>query len=154
MPLLRDPAPAAAPSRRATARRTPHGTVSATATLALAAEDLDGARGVRRGRDPDVDLHPDRLDLQRVVAHHAGGEPLVRDQDPLLAGAAQDRVVEADVLDDAVVVLERDPVADADRLRDRQHHAGHEVGQRLAGGEADDRGGDHAGGQDAGRDLG
>src|SRR3712207_7869246 len=52
------------------------------------------------------------------------------------------RVVEPHVLDHAVVALERDPVPDADRLGDRQHDPRDEVGQRLAGGEADDRGRD------------
>ena len=52
-----------------------------------------------------------------------------------------------DVLDDAVLLLEGDPVADAQRLRDGEHHACDEVGERLAGGEADDRGGDRAGGE-------
>ena len=37
------------------------------------------------------------------------------------------------------LVLDRDAVADAQRLGDRQHHAGDQVRERLTGGEADDR---------------
>ena len=68
----------------------------------------------------------------------------------LAAERAQERVGEADVLDDAVLVLEEHPVADAQRLRDREHHARDEVGERLARREAEDRGGDRARGQQRG----
>ena len=103
-------------------------------------------------RDPKVHLDADGFGRQRVVDHHAGRELLVRDQHPLVAAGAQDRVVQPHVLDDAVVALDGHPVTDTDGLRDRQHHAGNEVRERLAGGEADDRGGHDAGREDAGRD--
>ena len=96
---------------------------------------------------------PTALGLERVVAQDPAREPLVGDHDPLLGQRAQDRVVQPHVLDDAVVVLERDPVADAQRLGDREHDPGDEVGQRLAGGEADDRGHERAGGEEAAGDL-
>ena len=121
--------------------------------VALVAEHCDGARRVGRRRDPHVDLHAHGVELQRVVLRDAGRELLVRDQDPLLAAGAEDRVVEADVLDDPVLTLDRHPVADSDRLRDGEHHAGDHVGERLAGREADDRGGHDARGEQAGGDL-
>ena len=108
--------------------------------------------GVRR--QPDRDVEADRLGAERVVAQDAGGEPLVGDDHALVRGGAQDGEVQPHVLDDAVVVLERDPVADPQRLRDREHDPGHRVGEHLAGGEADDRGDERAGGEQAGRELG
>ena len=69
------------------------------------------------------------------------------------AQRAQDREVQPHVLDHAVVVLERDPVADAQRLGDREHDPGDQVGERLARGEADDRRGERARGEQAGRQL-
>ena len=47
----------------------------------------------------------------------------------------------------------RHAVADADRLRDREHDAGDDVAERLLRGEADDRGGDRARGEDRGREA-
>ena len=67
--------------------------------------------------------------------------------DLLVAERAQERVVEADVLDDAVLVLDEHPVADADRLGDGEHDPGDEVRERLAGREAEDGRGDRAGGE-------
>ena len=49
------------------------------------------------------------------------------------------------------LVLERDPVADPDRLRDREHDPGDEVADRLARGEADDEPEHGARGEDPGR---
>jgi hypothetical protein len=101
-----------------------------------------GARG-----DPERDVETDRHRRERVVAQDAARKALVGDHDPLFGGSAQNGVVEADVLDDPVHVLEGDPVPDPQRLRDREHHAGDEVGERLARGEAEDRGRDRPRGQ-------
>ncbi len=117
-----------------------------------AGSDVDRARNVRPGGQPDGDVQADDPGLERVVAQDPAGDPLVGDDDPLVSERAQDGEVQPHVLHDAVVLLEGDPVADPQRLGEREHDPGDEVGQRLAGGEADDRRGDHAGGQDARRD--
>ena len=139
-----------------TASRVPHGTASATVTSWPVSSS---SAAIARSTSASGGTHTETSSATRSTfsvsfLRIAAGELLVRDHDPLLGRRAQDRVVEADVLDDAVVALERHPVADADRLRDREHDPGDEVGQRLAGGEADDRGGDRARGQQARRQLG
>jgi hypothetical protein len=73
-----------------------------------------------------------------VVAQDAGGQPLVGDDRPRVAACSQPRVGQRHVLHGPGLVLEGHDVADAQRLRDRQHDAGHGVGQHLPGGEADD----------------
>ena len=95
----------------------------------------------------------DAVGLERVVAQDPARQPLVGDHDPLLGQRAQDREVQPHVLDDAVVVLEGDPVADAQRLGEGEHDPGHEVGERLARREADDRRGEGARGEQAGGQL-
>jgi hypothetical protein len=94
-----------------------------------------------------VRLGRDDARAERVVAQHAARELLVRDHDLLAAERAQERVVEPDVLDGAVVVVDDDPVADADRLGDGEHDPRDEVGERLARREAEDRRGDRARGE-------
>ena len=104
------------------------------------------ARG-RVGVRGDPDRRPRRAtgaSHQRVVAQHARGELLVGDRDPLAGRGCAGRVGERHVLDDAGVVLEADVVAEAQRLGDGEHQPGDDVGERLAGGEADDRRGDRA----------
>ena len=76
---------------------------------------------------------PITLGAERVVAQDAGGEALVGDHHALVGGGAQDREVEPDVLDDAVVLLEGHPVADPQRLRDGEQDPGHRVGERPGG---------------------
>ena len=68
--------------------------------------------------------------------------------------AAQPRVGQRDVLDDAGLSVDRDDVAEAQRLGDGQDDAGDGVGQDLPRGEADDRGDDGGGGEDACRPAG
>ena len=132
----------------------PSAAVSATRhrLAGLLAQHVERARDVGARGQPDRDVEPDGVGLERVVAQDPAGQPLVGDHDPLLGQRAQDREVQPHVLDDAVVLLERDPVADAQRLGDREHDPGDEVGERLAGGEADDRGHERARGEEAAGD--
>src|ERR671916_773993 len=107
-----------------------------------------GSASTARPEPLPGDVEPAPGLAQRVVAQNPAGELLVRDDDGLAAERAQVRVGEADVVDHAVALLHLDPVADSDRLGDREHDAGDEVGERLAGGEAEDRGGDRARGEE------
>ena len=63
-----------------------------------------------------------------------------------------ERVREPDLLDDALHVVDRDRVSEAQRLGERDHDAGDEVRERALGGEADDEADDRGRGQEAGCD--
>ena len=116
------------------------------------AQRLQRQRLVGVGRQPDRHLDRHRRRADRVVADDPAGQALVGDQQARVGAGAQPRVGQPDVLDGPGLALERDEVADPDRLDDRQQDPGDRVGQRLAGREADDGGGDRRRGQDrAGR---
>ena len=137
----------------ATCRRMPWSVTSAMRAARVSATASHGRqrrRLVDVGRQPDRDLERHRRRADRVVAQDARGQALVGDDQPRVGARAQPRVGERDVLDGAGLALEGDEVADAQRLGDREHHPGDRVGQHLARGEADDRGGDRARGQDGG----
>ena len=60
-----------------------------------------------------------------------------------------ERVREPDLLDDALDVVDRDRVAEAQRLGEGDHDAGDEVRERALGGEADDEADDGGRGEEA-----
>ena len=122
-----------------------------TPSSARRASSARGLVGV--GGEPDRDLDRDGRRADRVVAHDPAGQALVGDEQARVGAGAQPGVGQADVLDGPGLVLEGDEVADPHRLGDRQQDAGDRVGQRLARGEADDGGGDRAGGQDRAADA-
>ena len=64
---------------------------------------------------------------------------LVGDHDGGAVAGVDVGVGEGDVGDPPVDLLEDDPVADLDRLRDRELNPGDHVADRVLGGEADDR---------------
>ncbi len=138
-----------------TASRAPSAVVSATVTVcSVSSRSASSARARSAPAGSQIETSsPTASRLERVVAQDPAREPLVGDHDPLLGERAQDGEVQPHVLDHAVVVLERDPVADAQRLGDREHDPGDEVGQRLAGGEADDRRDERARGEEAAGDA-
>ena len=129
---LREPRPC--PPRRSSRRAARH---------ARSASTCAGSQSDDLGDDPRRD--------DRVVADDARREALVRHDEAGVVGRAQPRVREPDVLDGAGDVLDGHEVADPDRLGDGEQDAGDGVGERLARREADDRGGEGAGGEDARR---
>ena len=117
------------------------------------AEQLGRPVGVDVRRQPERDLGDDPRRDDRVVADDDRREALVRHDEAGVVGRAQPRVREPHVLDGAGDVLDGHEVADPDRLGDEEQDPGHRVGERLAGREADDRGGEGAGGEDARREA-
>src|SRR5450830_160831 len=103
---------------------------------------------VARHRDNEVDGDHAPRGAHREVVHDLAGEGLVGDDDPAIVGRADERVREADLLDGAVDVVDADVVAEAHRLRERDHHAADEVGERRPRGDADDARDDGCGGED------
>ncbi|CAA9506646.1 MAG: hypothetical protein AVDCRST_MAG13-2565 [uncultured Solirubrobacteraceae bacterium] len=112
------------------------------------AQGVHGGDGVLVAVQPQRRLDGHVLLPDAVVAQDAGGQALVRDDDPRVGGRAQPRGRQPHVLHDARLALERHVVADAQGLRDREDEPGDRVGDRLPGREADDGGGDRARGQD------
>jgi hypothetical protein len=68
-----------------------------------------------------------------VVLDRALGEHLVRHDEAPAVVEPDVGVGEPDVLDLAGLLLDRDEVAEPDRLRDREHDPGDRVGERRAG---------------------
>src|ERR1700753_765578 len=65
---------------------------------------------------------------RRVVVDDALDEQLVGDDDLAPVAGVDERVAQRDVGDPAFAVFEADPVADPDRLGDRDQHPGDDVG--------------------------
>jgi hypothetical protein len=88
----------------------------------------------------DDEVHGDHAPRRAhgEVVHDLAGEGLIGDDYAAIVGRADIRVGEADLLDGAVDVIDADVVAEAHRLRERDHDAAHEVCQRRPCGDADD----------------
>ena len=88
-------------------------------------------------------LHRDLRDLLRApdreVADGIRGQLLVRDHEPRVVVRSDERVRQADLLDDALDVVDDDRVAEAERLRERDQDPGDRVAERPLRREADDR---------------
>ena len=108
-----------------------------------------------RGAEPDGDV--DRDEAARIVdrAVHEDGRDHRRvgneDASPLVG--REGRVAQGDLVDDARVVLDRDPVAEAHGLREREEDARAEVAERRREREAGDDGEHRARGEEGARDL-
>src|SRR6202007_3122710 len=74
----------------------------------------------------------------RSVADAIRDELLVWDDKPGVVTGPDERIREADVFDDAVLAAVRDPVAESNRLADRDQQAGDEVPESALRGKADD----------------
>ena len=117
---------------------------SASATARAAARAAPTSACARNGEGDGQ--HAARR-AHRVVVHHAAGERLVGDDDAVVVGRADERVRERDPLDRAVDVVDADVVVEAHGLREGDHDAADEVGERRASGDADDGGEDRGRGQ-------
>ena len=90
------------------------------------------------GGDAGAHAHDLAAAAQRAVDDRLLGEQGVRELDRRPVLAAQPRVGEPDLLDHAVEAVDADAVAEADRLAERQHDAGHHVRERALRRQADD----------------
>ena len=119
---------------------------SARRRLDLVVEDrLDLGHADARAK-PDLDV--DRFGLPDRD-HHGRKHDVVRHHDPVLA-LGERRVEQAERADDPLDLssdgagLEADALADAERSRAQQHHAGEQVAERLLRGKTEDHGGECA----------
>ena len=135
------PAARVPPGRRGpwTSIRTPSGVISATSTCdGSSRASASRARAeVGVGRDPDRGHHRRAEVPGRAVDDHVGDHGLVGDDHQPPVARVDERVREGEVVDPAGLVLDRDRVADPDRLRDREQDPGERVGEDLLGGEAE-----------------
>ena len=104
----------------------------------LAAKQIEDDLEVRA----QWDLHRDLRALgpvdDRGVADGIRGQFLVGDDEPGVVVGTNERVREPDLLDDALDSVDDDPVAEPQRLGERDQQAGREVAERLLRREADD----------------
>ena len=113
-------------------------------------QHLAGSLQVGGRRHPDRDRRGRRAIAGRVVEEDAGHDLLVRDHHQPPVAGVDVGVGQRQVVDPAAVLPDRHRVADPDRLGDGDQDPGDEVGQRLAGCEADHQAEHGAGGEDPG----